>query len=657
MGNAIAGENVLNIKNGSFSDYSSYSDKGSKLNYDNGFFSFFKSGVVGKPLKVFDWLAFLLIAVFCMLAYCHQDILHTASSSFSYLTGHFFDFYDYNVAKQVEPMNNYMPSTYLLFAIWNLPLFLLGIKRVPWGGSPFVALMWYKLLPIVFFLGCGLVLYRIGILIGFGEKKSKILTYVFLTCPIAFFGPFIMGQYDSFTTFFILMGLFYYLKNDDFKFVLFFSIAITFKYFALLIFLPLLLLKEKNIFIIFKRCIMLAVPFLFECLFYLKSPMFHKGVFNFAVKDNLFTASINLGFVSFSWFLVFWVVLLGWAYYTETSAMTRTEFVNWALYFSNFIICLVFAICVWHPQWLLIAMPFVILSTFLNKNPRIFLLIEIFMFAVFVIYSAQAWLDGVDQHMLAKGIFKKLMSPIDSDYGVPLSMSSFLHFGGVNFNFSLLSGLFIFNLIFKHPKFCVEKIDCSFEKIVSCWNMVRVRLFSIVGFWVVPTLFCLIVSMFSPFFILKNSRSFRGEVFGVGLKNVNVNQIYVPNENFEISQFQLLLIKSGEIPIEVNRNTKVDTGKIVISMFREEDGKNLFNKTFDVKLPTTRPGPVTCKIENTKLEAGKRYKISVNLSDELGRSVAYIGKTFGGFDESNHAEIDGHMQGYSYCIDVLGKRA
>ena len=91
-------------------------------------------------------------------------------------------------------------------------------------------------------------------------------------------------------------------------------------------------------------------------------------------------------------------------------------------------------------------------------------------------------------------------------------------------------------------------------------------------------------------------------------------------------------------------------------MFKEDDGKNLLNKTYHVKLPNSRPRPITFKIDNTKLEAGKRYKVSVNLADEFGRCVAYIGKTIGGFNDKNHAVIDGHMQGYSYCIDFLGKK-
>lgn len=633
--------------------------------YGSSSFSFFKTGLVGKPLTIFDWVAFLAIGVFCLFAYCHQDIFHTAASSFSYLTGHITDFYDYNVANHVEPMNNYMPSTYLLFAIWNLPLFLLGIKRVPWGGSPFVAMIWYKLLPILFFLGCGLILYKIGCLIGFGEKKSKVLTYVFLTSPLAFFGSVIFGQYDSFTAFFILFGLYFYLKNDDFKFVLFFSIAVTFKYFALLVFLPLLLLKEKDVLKIFKSCVLFIVPFLAEFLFYIKSPMFHKGVLKFAAKDNLLSLKLVLGegggFTQISLFLVGWVCLLCWAYYKKVDVSNSDEFFKWSIYFSNFIMCMVFAICIWHPQWLILAVPFMVLSSFINKNPKLFVLIDILMFALFVVFSVNSWMNGVDQHMMSKGIFKGLMSPVDADYGIPVVMCNLLNFGIFSnrmFDFSLLTGFFVVNLIFKHPKFCIDKIDCSFDKIVGCWNLVRVRFFSLVAFWIVPTLVCLVASMFSPFFILKNSRAFRGDSFGADVKNAVAHQIYIPDENYEVSQLHLLLFSTGNRIIEKNTNVIIDRAKLEVSMFKEDDGKNLFNKSFEISTSNIGSGrPVVLNIDKTVLEKGKPYRFAINLADEEGRTNFLLGKTYLGFSDNNYAVSDGQKQLFCYCIDILGKKA
>ena len=47
---------------------------------------------------------------------------------------------------------SYLPSTYILFAIWNIPMKLLGVIQVPDLEIPYVALMWSET-SHVFFIG------------------------------------------------------------------------------------------------------------------------------------------------------------------------------------------------------------------------------------------------------------------------------------------------------------------------------------------------------------------------------------------------------------------------------------------------------------------------------------------------------------------------
>ncbi len=642
------------------SDLTDFNKLNNKNKYRENYFSFFKTGLIGKPLTRFDWIIFLTISLFCWLAYCHQDILNTGASSFTYLIGHISDFYDYNYINQIEPMNNYMPSTYLIFALWNLPLYLLGIKRVPGGGSPFIAVMWFKLLPILFFLATGLVLYKIGNLVGFGEKKSKILTYLFLTTPVAFFGPVIFGQYDSFTIFFVVLGFYYYLKNDEFRFVLFFSIAVTFKYFALLVFLPLVVLKEKNILKIMKKFVLFLVPLFLECLFYIKSPMFHKGVLSFASKDNLFLTRFQLGLVDLSLFLVVWTLLLCFAYYKKIDSANFDEFFKWSVYFSTFASCLIFSIGVWHPQWLIFAVPFMILSTMLNKSPKLFIVIDLFMFILFICFCVLVWQNGVDQHMLSRGIFKKFMSPVNVDYGIPVMMCDFVKFGSRSIYYSIISALFLINLILKHPKFCVEKINCDFQPIVNCWGLVRARFLTVVGVWIVPTMACLIISICSPFYILQNSRAYRGDSLLANLKNAQVSQVFVPPDDFEVTDFKILMFSATGRQIEVNSNTTLQLVKINITVNElDNDGnviKQMSNNDYEI-VSNMEIKPIKFKLPNPiHMESNKRYRIDLNVLDDNGYPKMCVCKTFGGFSEDNHAVVDKILQGYSWCIDILGRK-
>ena len=116
---------------------------------------------------------------------------------------------------------------------------------------------------------------------GMGSKKSKLCAYACLTMPVAFYAQFIFGQYDIIMTFCVLLGVYYYLKKKDIWFIFWFAIAMTFKYSALLIFAPLLLYREKNVWKIIASCVLLMVPFVLEFFVYRNSPVFQAYVFGF----------------------------------------------------------------------------------------------------------------------------------------------------------------------------------------------------------------------------------------------------------------------------------------------------------------------------------------------------------------------------------------
>ena len=81
-----------------------------------------------------DWLIFGVAALVCFLVFEHTDILSTGAASLAYLEGHVLDFPDY-VAAVLAPIG-YLPSTYVVFALWNIPLRLLGRTMVSSLSSP-----------------------------------------------------------------------------------------------------------------------------------------------------------------------------------------------------------------------------------------------------------------------------------------------------------------------------------------------------------------------------------------------------------------------------------------------------------------------------------------------------------------------------------------
>ncbi|MCI0502362.1 MAG: hypothetical protein L0Y48_02095 [Fusobacteria bacterium] len=444
------------------------------------------SDLIDPPLSKLDWLLFFIIAAICFITFQQPDLIHTGGSSIAYLNGHILDFYDYNV--QYVGGNAYLPSTYIMFAIWNIPIYLLNILTLPgMRNVPWIAIMWFKLLPSIFYIISGYLIYKIGVDNGIGIKKSKMMAFIFLTAPLAIFSQFIFGQYDIFTVFFILLGLYFYFKNDMWKFIIFFGIAMTFKYFALLIFIPLLLLKEKNILKILRNGLLAALPLLVEILIYFKSTAFKSGVFGFNAKNYLFNAGFETTYTSISIVIVLFMVIVAWAYFTKI--VDDKSLFKWSIYFSNIVLFLIFGLSMWHPQWLILAVPFMVISAIINKHFDTFMIIDIILMLVFTIFTVNFFVNNVDQQLMYFGIFKNMLN---SNFGTVISMRSIFIINDQKLIFSTITGIFLINAIFKHPKYMIDKFDESIDK---HWGLVRLRFLLGVAIWVIPSFIVLFVSL------------------------------------------------------------------------------------------------------------------------------------------------------------------
>lgn len=177
----------------------------------------------GKRLQVcnrWDIFFYVIIMIFCFISFQHTDILHTGGASFAYLNGHFSDFYEAtqqvpwsnNIPTTYVGGSNYLPSTYIVFAIWNIPIWLLKLVTVPTQDVGFI-FFWYKLLTTLFFASSAIMMFKIGIKIGLSNTYAKLLAIYWVASPILFFSQFIYAQYDIFMMFFVLSGLYFYLQK------------------------------------------------------------------------------------------------------------------------------------------------------------------------------------------------------------------------------------------------------------------------------------------------------------------------------------------------------------------------------------------------------------------------------------------------------------
>jgi Gpi18-like mannosyltransferase len=268
-------------------------------------------------------------------------------------------------------------------------------------------LFWSKMALVLAFGLAIFAFHKLGNLVFGGDKfKTNLTTLVFATSPFAFFAVGIFNQYDVFGVLFTLLGLIALTKDRLVQFALFFGLAASFKYFALIIAIPLILLFIPNWGKRIKSgLIILATPFLFA-IPYLSSETFREGVLRHAT-DRVSSGSF-LSVVTFTF--VFYLGINLWAWHIGSSkkdlrkAMVIITIATYALLFNS---------VSFHPQWLVIITPFLALALGYIRHVQLFLVLEVLAFAAFVWYVLVTFKDNVDGTMVMNG-------PLSSVFHNPL---------------------------------------------------------------------------------------------------------------------------------------------------------------------------------------------------------------------------------------------
>jgi hypothetical protein len=352
-------------------------------------------------------IGFYVISVMlCFLIFKQSDLTHTYTSSYAYLSGHILDFYDYN--KPYMGRNDYLPLMYVIFALWNLPLELLGLLtpadlgEATWQLSTPLEILWSKLMLSTFFLGCVILLAKISRLID--PKKPDDMgspSLLLATSPIALFAVFIFSQYDVIGVFFTLLGLYAYFQKQFLRFAFFFSVAISFKYFACFIYLPLVLLVEKRLLHLIKFGMIGIGITVLQIAIYWHSTVFQESFFFLAGTKT--GDAMHRGKAIY--IAIIYAVLCSHAYVSRVKLVLQER--EWAI--KAILICisayaLMFTLVRWHPQWLIILMPFFSLVTPYIRHQKIFLSYELVAYIAFIWLCVNTWPGNVDVTMAQEGI-------------------------------------------------------------------------------------------------------------------------------------------------------------------------------------------------------------------------------------------------------------
>ncbi|GEM_PF-689564 len=594
------------------------------------------------PVRWYDWLILLLLAGFCFLTYEMRDLYHTAGCSYGYLDGHIFSFYDYLAESgigedgSVGLYASYMPTVYILFAIWNLPMKLFGIVPHASAQLSLIPIMWAKLLPCIAFVIGGPVIYQIGTALKMREHKSKLLMYAYLSSPVALYGQFILGQYESFMVLAVLLGVLFFLKRKNIPFVLCFAVAMTFKYTALIFFLPLLLLREKRI---FRILLMLAgsfALFIIEFAVYMHSPVFMSHAFGigssgdnptgyvanaqyftgFALGDNM-KSVIYLAVLAFAF-------VVAYAYFKQTR--TEEEEGQYAMY----VLCLagaaLFCFSKWHPHWLMICVPFWTISAFMHRNTRIFMALDLLFMALFVMFCTGAFVNVTDEIMLECGIFKYLLP--NGHVTAQTAMSEYLCKIDSSMLLSLITAMIAVFALFKHPKFMTADINSAADGSIG-W--IRAR-------YIIGLLIFILPSML----VLRASA--KGAVTGYLEEN---RAIFVQAE--EIDELKQAFVSEGtgisklKFPVSVGNNSAADRLYVRIE---DASGNVLFSDDFSCG--SYYEGQLVFVKPDVTLTAGETYYVVFTMEPAKDSTFCLLAAPA----DAQHANAESTSGEQAYHLDM-----
>lgn len=442
----------------------------------------------------FDYWIYGLSLGLCLLLFKQSDLTHTNSSSFAYLHGHFWDFYDYNSSRMGD--NNYLPIFYWIFAVWNLPLKLLGlipeVTNQTWMLSTPIQTLWSKTLLTLFFFGAVILVRKISDRIcplelsSPGHAQTLVPTILFSTSPIAIFSVFIFSGYDIFGVFFTLLGLLAYFQKKWKWFVLWFSIAISFKYFAAFIYLPLVLIIEKRFFYL---VIYGALGVLFTALqfgMYWHSEVFAGQIFHLvSIKaaespTNLRSVIMNLAYC----------LMCGYLYFSPIDFdVKKGGWYQRAIFACLLSYAFLFSWVKWHPQWILMITPFICLSFLFIQSQRVLLVLETLGYLGFAIYTMNNWAGNVDNTMVYGGVFGAFL-PQTAVLAADLIGRKWMGLSRVLFYLSLYAPVLIMAFEYYYPK---KDLGWSFRGCKSDFYLFRLRFLLATYLIIVLTIACLVL--------------------------------------------------------------------------------------------------------------------------------------------------------------------
>ena len=354
--------------------------------------------------KIIDFLQILAILAFCFLVFYYGDISITQEHTFNFLdsifSGKLRDFYQIAIENsQFGQPAVYDILIYAIFAIWNLPLYIVskitGYQFIQSGYS----IIWLKLFLILFVLLTLYEIYHIALDLKFTKGTAKWICFVTITSGMFVVPVFIQLQYDIISVFFTLCGVRALINGKRKKFILFFAIANALKLFSLFVFIPLILLKEKRVLVAIKEIVLGCLLLVAGKILYIGNVAYQSSTSSFSdmALERIQALSIP-GAYSEIVIPFFMVILIGSVIFAYVYNSDNENYPYMIIYIPM-VIYMAFVICVdLNPYWIILVAPFVAIGIFLNPpfvKVGVYLEMAISFSITFILWIRAYWMsDG-----------------------------------------------------------------------------------------------------------------------------------------------------------------------------------------------------------------------------------------------------------------------
>lgn len=374
---------------------------------------FSKKNVLGKPVGFFGSTpgivdAFIVVFL-CLAAFIFYDQWYdmnaTAQQSSDLLDlifkGKPLSFYTFVLDK--ANAGGYLPSAYdssespsaaynivlyLILAIWELPIYVIN-HISPTKYYVDILELWARFLSILLTVICCFQMIKLSEILMIDKTKAKWAGYYFISSPLIVYCIIIRNQLDIVPVLLIILALKQYFKKKYASFCLFMAVACCFKLMPIFIVIPLLCLAEKRITkllqYIFLSISLYAVTTIIPILADPGYALIQNGVMKSdAFSDYIFKVVIPGGDSNASVFLLIFFLLCVVAYIVKPKVK---DFPIFAVMLGFASLANFFLFVKWHPQWMVLLLPFITLLVFSLIDFELGIILDIALTLGFLVTS------------------------------------------------------------------------------------------------------------------------------------------------------------------------------------------------------------------------------------------------------------------------------